>query len=97
MFQYIKKFFNALHRSSGHNILLSNAVKGWPNSQYELAVFYLTEKKDFVEAYAWAEVACIRNIPNAYNIKKLAEDQLNPNQIKEAWETARRYKDYFIP
>lgn len=93
----IKLFLKNLYNAPALSSLLRNAYCGWPNSQLELADFYLTETKNYIEAYAWAEVACCRNRPGALEIKKQAESLLSPLEIKEAWDLARKYKQSFIP
>jgi hypothetical protein len=91
-FNFIKRFVVTIYNSPGHNLLLQNAVLGNINSQYNLAKFYLKEMENYVEAYAWAEVACYRNHPYASNVKLEAQEKLSSNQIKEAWMRARDYK-----
>lgn len=91
-FNLIKKIIGSIYNAPGHNFLLVNAIMGNIDSQYSLAEFYLNEIKNYVEAYAWAEVACYRNHPYAYNIKLQAQESLSPTQIREAWIRARDYK-----
>lgn len=56
-----------------HGILLHNAAAGWQNSQLELAKFYLLEKQDCVEAYAWVDVACLNYHKDAPTLKKISK------------------------
>lgn len=72
--------------------LLQSAVLGNINSQYNLAKFYLKEMQNYVEAYAWAEVASYRNHPDASSVKLEAQEKLSSTQLTEAWTRARNYK-----
>ena len=92
-----KKFLKSFIDAPMLNSLLKNAYFGLPNSQIELAKYYLFETDDFLEAYAWADVACCRNLPGSHAIKRQAEERLKPEQIKMAWDLARKYKQAFIP
>ncbi len=83
--------------SSVYCSLLKNASMGMFNSQCFLAQYYLEKRKDYVEAYAWAEVSYRRGHPDALAIKKAAENLLEPEKLKEAWELARIYKNTFLP
>ena len=78
---------------------LRNAQSGMPNSQLDVAKFYFYEQKDFLEAYAWADVASCNNSKTHEPdiIKKDAFDKLKPEQIKTAWDMARSYKKHFLP
>tara|TARA_R110000868_G_scaffold207266_2_gene456232 strand:+ start:2049 stop:2339 length:291 start_codon:yes stop_codon:yes gene_type:complete len=92
MIGFIKKIVCYIDDAVAHNMLLTNAVRGYPNSILELAEFYYIERQDYVEAYAWADAAYLLNLPNALEVKRLAGDKLTDIQIKEAWEKARQYK-----
>ena len=76
--------------------LYRNAYRGWPNSQGELAFYLLEKKKDYLEAYVWAEVAHCNGNSKAIAIKRQAEENLKPEQIKVAWDKAREYKRQFL-
>lgn len=89
---FIKRIIYSAYNLTGHNLLLQNAIQGNLNSQYNLAFFYLHEVKNYIEAYAWAEVACYRKHPDATNVKLKAQEKLSTHQIKEAWTRARNYK-----
>jgi hypothetical protein len=93
----LKKFFKLLFSAPGLNSLIRNAYMGLPNSQLELAKYYLFEAEDFLEAYAWADVASCRNLPGAHAIKQKAQEMLKPEQTKKAWDLARMYKQGCIP
>ena len=93
--QKLRTLIGNIYNSPGHNFLLHNAILGNISSQYNLAKFYFTEKNDYIEAYAWAEVAFHQHHPQAYEIKNNAEKKLNSEQIKEAWKKARNYKMSF--
>ena len=92
---FIKRLAKTIYNSPGHNLLLQNAVQGDINSQYNLAKFYLNEMENYVEAYAWAEVASYRNHPYASTVKLEAQEKLSSTQIKAAWIRARDYKLHF--
>jgi len=96
-FNKLKKIFKSIYDAPGLSSLLKNAYRGLPNSQLELAKYYLFETDEIIEAYAWADVACCRNIRGSHEIKKLAQELLKPEQTKEAWDLARSYKQSFIP
>ena len=93
----IKRIAKYIIDAQTQNLLMRNALKGWPNSQLELAKFHLLETENFIEAYAWAEVACCRNLPGALILKQNAESMLKPSDIRTAWDLAREYKQAFIP
>lgn len=93
----IKKIVKFIINAPVQNGLMSNALNGWPDSQLELAKFHLIETQNFVEAYAWADVACCRDLPGAQAVKNQAESMLKPSEIKEAWDLSREYKQCFIP
>ncbi len=95
LIKLIKKIIKNFYNSPGHHLLLQHAILGNIHSQYNLANFYFNEKKNYIEAYAWAEVACYRNHPDAALIKTRALEKLSTNQIKEAWLLARNYKFNF--
>lgn len=86
------QFIRYIYNLPAHASLMRNSMLGYKNSQYELAKFYLVEKKDYIEAYAWADVACCNNHGNALAIKQAAESNLEFDQIKPAWDKAREYK-----
>lgn len=90
------KLMNSLievfYHSPAHSILLQNAALGNISSQCNLAEFYFTEMKDYIEAYAWADVACFGRHPDAYVIKNKAQEMLKPDQIRKAWDRARKYR-----
>lgn len=44
---------NNIFEKHTFNICLSNACKGMPNSQLEVAKYYYEISKDYVESYAW--------------------------------------------
>jgi len=67
-----KNFFKAAVAAPALSSLLRNAYRGMPNSQLELANYYLVETEDMIEAYAWADVACVRRLPGAQDLKKQA-------------------------
>ena len=92
----IKKFFKLIINAPALNSLLRNAYLGL-NSQLELAKYYLIEEENFLEAYAWADVACYRNLSGSHAIKEQAQNQLKPEQLKKAWDLARAYKQSFVP
>jgi TPR repeat protein len=89
---FLKRILYSIYNSTGHNLLLQNAIQGNINSQYNLAIFYLHEMQNYVEAYAWAELACYRKHPHAANVKFEAQRNLSACQINEAWSLARNYK-----
>ena len=93
----LKQFFKAISAPPALSSLLSNAYRGLPNSQFELANYYLYETEHIIEAYAWAEVACCRRLPGAQDLRKQAQERLKPEQIREAWILAREYKQTYIP
>ena len=93
----IRTFLKSLIDAPMLASLLRNACCGMPNSQLELAKHYLFESENFIEAYAWAEVACCRNLPGSQAIKQRAQALLRPEQTKKAWDLARDYKQAFIP
>src|SRR5690348_13561987 len=95
-FSHIKNLARQIYDAPGLYYIYKNAYIGWPNSQYELANYYLSEKEDYLEAYAWADVACCQGIKEAIVIKQKAESKLQPEQIKLAWEKAREYRHNFI-
>lgn len=95
IFEKIKKILNHIYNAPAHGALLRNSMVGWPNSQYELARFYLVEKRDYIEAYAWAEVAHVNNHKDALTLKQAAEEHLKPDEIKLAWDKAREYRTCF--
>lgn len=79
---------------------LANAFRGWSNSQLWTAETYFYHYGNYLEAYAWADVASCNNPQRTYdaeNLKKQAFEKLEPEQIKEAWELAREYKKRFLP
>lgn len=85
-------FFRRIYYAPGYNFLLHNALLGNISSQYELAKFYLLEEKNYIEAFAWADVANYRKHPDAYVIKSHAQKKLNTEQTILAWKKARCYK-----
>ena len=94
MLSNLKKLINKISNMTEEGMLLKYAWRGRPNAQVELAVFYL-KTQNHVEAYAWAELLCVKNIPGAIAIKKQAESLLKPSEIKAAWDLARTYKTNF--
>lgn len=96
LFSTIKIIAKQIYDAPGLNYLFTNAYKGWPNSQYDLAKYYLLEKSDYLEAYAWADVAYCRGIPQANAIKQEARYKLKPEQIKLAWEKASQYRKIYL-
>ena len=92
----IKSFLKAIFDAPVFSSLLKNAHLGMPNSQLQLAQYYLLEKQNFIEAYAWADLAVHRQIQGAQDIKEKAYSLLKAEQIKEAWDTARLYKQNFL-
>lgn len=93
----LNKFFKSVNTQFALGSLLRNAYRGWPNSQLELAEVYLFEVGDIIEAYAWADVACIRRLEGARDIKALAEAKLTSEEMVKAVDLARQYKLNFIP
>jgi TPR repeat protein len=92
----VRKVFKIIFNAPVYNSLLRNASRGFINSQLELARFYLDEKQDMIEAYAWASVACYRGHTEAGAVKRKAEPLLKPEQVKLAWDKARAYQRQFI-
>lgn len=93
----LKRLFKYFMTQQASGSLLRNAYRGWPNSQLELAEVYLFEVKDAIEAYAWAEVACVRRLYGANRIKALAKAKLTSEEMVKAVDLARQYKLNFIP
>ena len=91
-FKILSKYLETIYYSPGYGLLLQNALLGNTNSQFNLSKYYLNEMKNYVEAYAWAEVAHYRKHLGANEIKQTAAKMLDPNQITEAWNKARKYK-----
>ncbi|GEM_PF-2599730 len=91
-----KKAVRFLFNAPALTLLSRNAFNKLPNSQLQLAEYHLIETKNFIEAYAWASVACCREVLGAYAVKKKAEENLKPEQIKVAWDKARLYKKNFL-
>lgn len=94
MKQLIQRIMTWVSNVTEEGMLLKNAWRGWPNAQYELAIFYL-KTKNYIEAYAWAEVVRFRNQPGAHEIKRQAESMIHPDKLKEAWDLARQYKQNY--
>ena len=79
---------------------LTNAVRGLSNSQLWAAETYFNVYKNYLEAYAWADVASCNNPQRTYDaeiLKKQAFEKLEPEQVKEAWDMAKEYKKRFLP
>ena len=95
IFNLITRFFHAAFEASGYGLLLRNSFRGFPNSQYELAEFYFLKEKNYIEAFAWAEVACARNHPKASALKQRIEEMLSPEISINAHKKAEEYKRSF--
>jgi len=66
LFNKLIKIFKFIYDAPALSSLLKNAHRGFPNSQLELANYYLYETEDIIEAYAWPDVACYRNLREFY-------------------------------
>lgn len=99
IFRKISNFFDNLGEKHAFAVCFSNACKGMPNSQLDVAKHYF-ENQDFVEAYAWAEVASCNKQANqsaAEIIKHHSSAKLSPEKMTLASEYAAKYKKHHLP
>ena len=103
LLKIIKKIghiFCSIGEKHAFAVCLSNACKGMPNSQLEVAKYYFETDKNYVEAYAWADVASCNRTANKLDvelIKESAAELLKPEQMTKALDWAKKYKKYHLP
>ena len=72
------------------------AEQGIANAQYALGLMYENDQgvpKDFVQAYAWSNLAAITLSGLATSLRDEVAEEMTPNQIAEAQELSRVWFD----
>lgn len=76
---------------------LLSARRGNPHSQLEVAKIFLNQHENYLEAYAWAEVASCHDFNwEAEKLKTQAFAKLKSEEIQTAFTIARDYKERFL-
>ncbi len=68
------------------------AEQGDTEAQYNLGIFYykgLGIPEDYVQVYAWSDIAAAGGYQSAQNLRDMIGAKLNPTQLKKARKLAK--------
>ena len=76
-----------------------SAKKGFANAQFRIGEMYasgLAVQQNYVKAYAWLTIALEQGITDAKATLDMVSANLSPEQLKEAEDLARSYRDQYV-